>query len=178
MNESLHSLAAHNSASASFEFNGAQVYLNAQTADQLLADLAKFGKASTYEAVANKPKSAKVSAAEKSTVANITAEQARAVDDTAGLEEQNAGKSAPVADTKPTAAAAKADAPEQKAKASVEYPVLQKAVFDLAAKSREAVMEVAATFGVKTFKELSADRYAEALDAVKAKHAALVEEVA
>lgn len=130
------------------------------------------------EAAANKPKSTKVSAAEKSAVANITAEQQAAVDDTAGLEEQNAGKPVPAADTKPTAVAAKADVPEQKAKPSVEYPVLQKAVFDLAAKSREAVMEVAATFGVKTFKELSADRYAEALEAVKAKHASLTEEVA
>lgn len=130
------------------------------------------------EAATNKPKSAKVSAAEKSAVAAITTEQAKAVDDTAGLEEQNAGKPAPAADTKPTAAAAKADVPEQKAKPSVEYPVLQKAVFDLAAKSRPAVMEVAATFGVKTFKELSADRYAEALEAVKAKHASLTEEVA
>lgn len=130
------------------------------------------------EAAANKPKSTKVSAAEKSAVASITPEQAKAVDDTAGLEEQNAGKPASAADTTRTAAAAKADAPEQKAKPSVEYPVLQKAVFDLAAKSREAVMEVAATFGVKTFKELSADRYAEALEAVKAKHASLTEEVA
>lgn len=139
MNESLHSLAVNNTASASFEFNGAQVYLNAQTADQLLVDLAKFGKANAYEAAANKPKtSAKVSAVEKSAVASITAEQARAVDDTAGLEEQNAGKPATAADTKPTAAAAKADAPEQKAKPSEkDVPYigeggLQQAVFKLA----------------------------------------------
>jgi len=143
MSESLSSLAINNSASASFEFAGAQVYLNAATADQLLADLAKFGKVpdrttNVYEAAANKPKSTEVSAAEKSAVAAITAEQAKAVDDTAGLEEQNTGKPAPAADTKPTAAAAKADAPEQKVKPSEkDVPYigeggLQQAVFKLA----------------------------------------------
>lgn len=64
--------------------------------------------------------------------------------------------------------------PEPKAEtAAVEYPVLQKAVFTLAGKSREAAAEVAASFGVKTFKELAADKWADALAAVQAKIAEL-----
>lgn len=65
-------------------------------------------------------------------------------------------------------------APEQKAECSapaVEYATLQKAVFALAGKSREAAAAVAASFGVKTFKELAADKWADALAAVQAKTA-------
>lgn len=65
----------------------------------------------------------------------------------------------PAADTAPTASSEK----------PVEYPVLQKAVFALAGKSREAAAAVAASMGVKTFKELSADKWAEALVAVNTK---------
>jgi len=61
-----------------------------------------------------------------------------------------------------------ADAPS-----AVEYPVLQKAVFTLAGKSRDAASAVAASFGVKTFKELDAKRWGEALAAVQAKTAEL-----
>lgn len=100
--------------------------------------------------------------------AALSTEQQEAVDETAGL-----GKSAPTADTKPTAAVVKDVVPEKKATLSVEYPVLQKAVFALAAKSREAVMALAATFGVKSFKELDPGKYAEALTAVEAKTAEL-----
>lgn len=66
----------------------------------------------------------------------------------------------------PTASAASSTAP-------VEYPVLQKAVFTLAGKSREAASAVAASFGVKTFKELDQSKWAEALTAVNAKIAEL-----
>lgn len=59
--------------------------------------------------------------------------------------------------------------PPAAAPSAVEYPVLQKAVFALAGKSREAAAGVAASFGVKTFKELDASRWAEALAAVTAK---------
>lgn len=169
MNQSLTATELSTSASAQFDFNGATVYLSAVSADQLLADLAKFGKGNTYEAAASKPaRTAEVSAAEKSTVAAITSEQAAAVDDTAGLEEQNAKKSATSAGTTPTAAEAKADVPVKKAP-SIEYTVLQKAVFALASISREAVVAVASAFGVKTFKELDASRWDEALAAVNAK---------
>ena len=161
MNQSMTASGPSTSASAEFDFNGATVYLSATNADQLLADLAKFGKGNTYEAAATKPKTAKVSAAEKSTVAAITAEQGAAVDDTAGLEEVNKQKGEPVKETK-------VDAPAKKAP-TIEYTVLQKAVFALASVSRDAVVEVASAFGVKTFKELDASRWDEALAAVNAK---------
>lgn len=64
----------------------------------------------------------------------------------------------PASDTTPPAAAP-----------SVEYPVLQKAVFALAGKSRDAAAAVAASFGVKTFKELDSTKWADALAAVNAK---------
>lgn len=56
---------------------------------------------------------------------------------------------------------------------SVDYPTLQKAVFALAGKSREAAAAVAAGFGVKTFKELPQDKWGEALGAVQEKLAEL-----
>lgn len=66
-------------------------------------------------------------------------------------------------------------AKEEAPAATVEYPVLQKAVFALAGKSRDAAAAVAASFGVKTFKELDAGKWGEALEAVKAKTAELGE---
>ncbi len=56
---------------------------------------------------------------------------------------------------------------------SIDYATLQKAVFALAGKSREAAAAVAASMGVKTFKELPADKWAEALAAVNDKLAEL-----
>lgn len=56
---------------------------------------------------------------------------------------------------------------------SVDYPTLQKAVFALAGKSRESAAAVAASFGVKTFKELPQDKWGEALGAVQEKLAEL-----
>ena len=56
---------------------------------------------------------------------------------------------------------------------SVDYPTLQKAVFALASKSRDAAAAVAATMSVKTFKELAEARWGEALVAVNAKLAEL-----
>lgn len=50
--------------------------------------------------------------------------------------------------------------------ASVDYPTLQKAVFALAGKSRESAAAVAASLGVKTFKELPEGKWADALAAV------------
>lgn len=65
-------------------------------------------------------------------------------------------------------AKANAAPPAPAAKPAIEYPVLQKAVFELAGKDKTKAMAVAAGLGVKTFKELPPERYAEALDAVKA----------
>ena len=60
-----------------------------------------------------------------------------------------------------------------KPSASVDYPTLQKAVFALAGKSRDAVVAIAATFGAKTFKELPEAKWPEALAAVSGKLAEL-----
>lgn len=76
-----------------------------------------------------------------------------------------------VAEPAPTAASA--EAKPQASTAAIEYPVLQKAVFALAGKSREAAAAVAASLGVKTFKELPADKWSEALGAVTEKLAEL-----
>lgn len=67
------------------------------------------------------------------------------------------------------AAAPASTASSEKASASLDYATLQKAVFTLANTSREAAGEVAASFGVKTFKELDASKWGEALAAVNAK---------
>lgn len=100
-------------------------------------------------------------------------------------------KKTPASDTSPTAssaaaaganegnAAAVSSAPEAPAASTasssepVEYPVLQKAVFALAGKNREAAAAVASSFGVKTFKELDATKWGDALVAVNAKLAEL-----
>lgn len=99
-----------------------------------------------------------------------------------------ANRRATTAHSQPTAEAAAADVPEKStstqehppstgtgadAPSAVEYPVLQKAVFTLAGKSRDAASAVAQSFGVKTFKELDASRWGEALAAVQAKTAEL-----
>ena len=96
--------------------------------------------------------------------------------ETAPAKKEAAETTAPTQTTEETS-----DAPEQKvessapAPASVEYSVLQKAVFALAAESREAAAAVAASFGVKTFKELPQGKWPEALAAVTAKRAELAE---
>lgn len=72
--------------------------------------------------------------------------------------------------------AAEPSAPETTAApaaSSVDYATLQKAVFALAGKSREAAASVAASFGVKTFKDLDASKWGEALGAVQEKLAEL-----
>lgn len=81
------------------------------------------------------------------------------------------------AEAAPKAVAAPTPAPEPEATtstaSSVAYPTLQKAVFALAGKSREAAAAVAASFGVKTFKELPETKWGDALAAVNAKLADL-----
>ena len=81
-----------------------------------------------------------------------------------------------VAQPQPTAKHEEAPAPAAAADQSEpapDYPTLQKAVFTLAGKDREAAMAIARSFGVRTFKELPADKWAEALAAVNAKLAEL-----
>lgn len=79
----------------------------------------------------------------------------------------------PVAEPSTQEAPAAQTASSSEASPSVDYPVLQKAVFALAHKSREAAAALAADFGVKTFKELPADKWADALATVNAKLAEL-----
>jgi hypothetical protein len=79
-------------------------------------------------------------------------------------------------DPKPVAAPTAQEAPAVSSASSpepVDYATLQKAVFALAGKSREAAASVASSMGVKTFKELDAARWGDALAAVTAKLAEL-----
>jgi hypothetical protein len=76
---------------------------------------------------------------------------------------QAATKTVATPDPKPVAEGTTSSA---KPSESVDYPTLQKAVFALAGKSREAAGAVAAALGVKTFKELDSSKWAEALAAV------------
>lgn len=66
------------------------------------------------------------------------------------------------ASTQPSAATGQTAAP------TVAYPDLQKKVFQLASLSRDAASACASSFGVKTFKDLDASRWGEALAAVNA----------
>ena len=90
---------------------------------------------------------------------------------------ETAPQASTAATGKGNAAAASTPAPAAETStsraSSVDYPTLQKAVFTLAGKNREAAAAVAATFGVKTFKDLPADKWADALAAVNAKLAEL-----
>ena len=74
----------------------------------------------------------------------------------------------------PTAPIAKA-VEETKADAApeIDYPTLQKAVFTLAGKSRDAAKAVAEQFGVENFKSMPKEMWAKAHDAVQAKIAEL-----
>lgn len=78
-----------------------------------------------------------------------------------------AAPSAPAPVAAPVASSSEPTAP------AVDYPTLQKAVFALAGKSREAAAAVAASLGVKTFKELDQDAWGNALGAVTMKLAEL-----
>lgn len=81
---------------------------------------------------------------------------------------------APVLEVAPSQPTAKPEAlPLPAVAAAVEYPELQKAVLQLAGKNRDAALELASRMGVKTFKELPADRWPEALAAVNTRIAEL-----
>ena len=114
------------------------------------------------EAEAPKPAAAPAAASGKATAkggaapGKTAAEKDRAVESVA-------------AEPPASTAAASSPAPAP----AIEYTVLQKAVFTLAGKSREAAAAVASSFGVKTFKDLPADKWADALAAVNAKLAEL-----
>lgn len=121
------------------------------------ATTAKAGAASKKTAAEPAPTAASAEAAPPAPTA------ATAPQETAAEGKPAAAASAPAT---PAASTASSSAP-------VEYPVLQKAVFALAGKSRKSAAAVAASFGVKTFKELPADKWSEALGAVQEKLAEL-----
>ena len=114
-----------------------------------------------------------VSAPEKAAVADIKPGKPKPAATPAATVAAQPASAAPAAespsDPKPAPAVvipAASTASSEKPAASVDYPTLQKAVFALAGKSREKAAEVAASFGVKTFKDLDQSKWADALAAV------------
>ncbi len=105
-------------------------------------------------------------AAEPTPETEVAAPKATAAPKAASGASEGNGAAGSFAQEAPAASTASSSEP-------VEYPVLQKAVFALAGKSREAAAGVAGSFGVKTFKELPQDKWADALAAVNAKLAEL-----
>lgn len=116
---------------------------------------------------APKPAAAPAAASGKATAKAGAAPGKTAAEKTPTAESAGAAPPASTAAASSPASAAEPPAP------AVDYPTLQKAVFALAGKSREAAAAVAASFGVKTFKDLPADKWADALAAVNAKLAEL-----
>lgn len=144
-----------------------------EAARQALLDI----PSSALVAGADAPKSAQAPApAASTTAAAPAASKKTAADKAPTAASAEAAHQAPTAATAPQETAVDPKSVttfSPKPSESVEYPVLQKAVFALAGKSREAAAAVAASMGVKTFKELAEGKWAEALTAVNAKLAEL-----
>lgn len=130
---------------ATFPFQGANVYLDAADADDLIVQLAKFGIA------LDKPAAGK-SKAEK--------------------------PAAPAASAAPAPTPAASPSPVAAAPATakgVDYPTLQKAVFELAGLAdkkgldKSVVLDIAKAHGGDNFKGLKPEVYAAALADVQAK---------
>jgi len=123
------------------------------------------------------PESALVSAPRETPESDLASAPVETKGEPLALKQSKASKDAAesvVAQPHPTAKREEAQAQAAvavpaEAAPSVDYLTLQKAVFALAAKSREAAAAVAQSFGVRTFKELPADKWADALTAVNAK---------
>lgn len=135
------------------------------------------GPAPEAEVEAPKPAAAPAAASGKATAKGGAAPGKTAAEKTPTAESV---ETAPPASTAATGesgnAAAGSSAPEATAApaaSSIDYATLQKAVFALAGKSRESAAAVAASFGVKTFKELPQDKWGDALAAVQEKLAEL-----
>lgn len=129
------------------------------------------------ESEAPAPKAPKAAKAAKDATSPATAAPAAAPEEKTPSSEASTTTqpaAAPgAADPKPVVEASAPAAPAASPASSVDYPTLQKAVFALAGKSREAAAAVVQSFGVKTFKELPQDKWAEALGAVTEKLAEL-----
>jgi hypothetical protein len=95
----------------------------------------------------------------------LTATQTAAMDDTAGLEKPGNAQPAATASSEPTASAAKADAPAQKA---VTYAELQAKVLALHKRNASAAKPIAEAMGFPNFKAMPEDKWGEALERVEA----------
>lgn len=116
----------------------------------------KAAQAATSPATATKP----AASAEKTPASDTSATTSSAA--ASGASEGNGA-----------AASSAQEAPAASSASSIDYATLQKAVFALAGKSRESAAAVASSFGVKTFKDLPADKWGDALAAVQEKIAEL-----
>lgn len=136
-----------------------------------LVETADAPKSVQAPAPAASQATAKADAAPKKTAAaaNPAAQSAATAAPASTAATEGNAAAGPSAQEAPAAQTASSD----EASKSVDYPTLQKAVFALAGKSREAAAAVAASMGVKTFKELAEGKWAEALVAVNAKLAEL-----
>jgi hypothetical protein len=94
------------------------------------------------------------------------------------VDTQREAQASASAAAEPSAAKMQADASPAADEAPLDYDVLRKAVFELAAKSRDAASAVNAQFGVKTMKDLPEGQRREALAAVQQALADLVAEPA
>ena len=129
--------------------------------DQLAAVLGAMGTPAAAPAPKADGKPAKVEKPKAEPV-KLSTEQQAAVDDTAGLGNE---KAAPAVSSQPTAEAAKGDAPAAK----VEYSELQAAVLALHKLDATAAKPIAEGMGFPNFKAMPDDKWAEALQKVKAK---------
>jgi hypothetical protein len=145
------------------------ITLNFKSIEAARQALLEIPSSSLVEA-ADAPKSAQAPAPAASTTAKAgAASKKTAAEPAPTAASAEAAHQAPTAATAPQETAADPKSVTTslpKPSESVEYPVLQKAVFALAGKSREAAAAVAASMGVKTFKELDQSKWAEALAAV------------
>ena len=161
-------------ARASFSWHGATIELDAINPSQLRAALAEFGigsSAGTSGAVSAEAKPTKADKPKAEPVV-LAKTQTDAMDDTAGLEPKPGNaQSAATAATKPTAEAAKADAPETKA---VTYAELQAAVLKLHKQDSTAAKPIAEGMGFPNFRAMPEDKWPEALKLVEAKLAEVV----
>jgi hypothetical protein len=128
------------------------------------------GQATAKASAAPAPKAESKATAAPSAETSQQASTAATTPQATGASEGNAG-AALSAEAQPSVASTAAPASSQTG--TVDYATLQKAVFALAGKDKPAAMALATSLGVKTFKDLPADRWGEALAAVNAKLAEL-----
>jgi hypothetical protein len=142
-----------------------QVTLSFNSIAAAVAELSKIDPAAlsathATEVVTKEPQVGKPAPATqaKPAAGKTTAKAADAPASTASAPAPVAAQSAETAQPASTAA----EAPP------IDYALLKAAVFELSGKNQPKVAEIAAAFGVKTFKDLAPAKWADALAAVKA----------